>query len=195
MIYTILLNEKAKMNHSCVYFSIIGAYILHEHYKIDAKVSMGTASYLLDKEKMNVLAFAEKNGDNFICTENGFHAWIEANNFIIDLTAPLFPKMIRSIDPTAHCKPKMFQKPLNEMCESGLDLKSDGDFYHGRDMVFSDGMVDHFMSSPFNTDLVRICCNWYKKPPQKILKTIKIGDNHGNINDLNFQSYKITGSW
>lgn len=195
-IYSILLHENpGQMNHSCVPFSIIGAFILHEHYKINAKVSMGIASYLLDEEKMNVLAFAEKEESHLTCSQNGFHSWIEANESIIDFTAPLFPKIIKIIDQKASCKSKMFQKPLKNMRVSVSDLKKTGDFFVGKDIVLSDQMVDKFLSRPLHTDLIEICCKWYKRPPRRMLESIGISNSSGNIKKVTLKPFYIQGSW
>jgi hypothetical protein len=194
-IHAILLNEEAKMNHSCIWFSIIGAFVLREHYKINAKVAMGIAAYMVDEEKENVLVFAENDGTRLFCSDNGFHSWIEANEHIIDFTAPLFPKMVKSVNPTESCPSKMFQKPLKKMCNSVSELKRTGDFFVGKDMVFSDQTVDHFMSFPVNVDLIKLCCDWYKRPPKKMYKAIKIGNNKGHLNDVHLKQINLVGSW
>ena len=194
-IYSILQNENAEINHSCIYFSVIGSFILHEHYKLDPKVYMGIAAYMLDDKKNNVLAFAEKNGNKLISSENGFHAWIVVKDWVIEFTAPVFPNMLKSMDENASCEPKMFQKPLSVMCPSSANLKSNGDFFLHEDIPFANDMLDHFSKRPFNTDIADICCKWYRRPPRKMLKSITIGDGAGKLKQVPLRSYRISGSW
>jgi hypothetical protein len=75
-IYSILHNENVEINHSCIYFSVIGSLILHGHYKMEPKVYMGISAYMIDNTENNVLAFAEKDETSLQCSENGFHSWI-----------------------------------------------------------------------------------------------------------------------
>ena len=109
-IYSVLLSENARIHNSCIWFSLIGAAILDEHYKLNPKVFMGIAAYMVDDSTKSVLTFAEENGERLRCTETGFHSWIMANDVIIDFTSPLFPTMIKTPDGKSLCEPKMFQK-------------------------------------------------------------------------------------
>jgi hypothetical protein len=129
------------------------------------------------------------NDQNF-----GVH-FFQPTSSIIDFTAPLFPQMIKIIDQKASCKSKMFQKPLSDMCVSVSDLEKQGDFFLGKDMVFSDQMVDHFLSRPLHTDLIEICCKWYKRPPRRMQESIGLGNNAGNIKKVTLKQFNILGTW
>jgi hypothetical protein len=194
-IYSTLQSENAEINHSCIYFSVIGSLILHKYYRINAKVYMGIAAYMLNEIDMNVLAFAEKNDNHLTCTENGFHSWIVANEWVIDFTAPLFPNMLKTMYKNASCKPKMFQKPLSHMRASAAELGSKGDFFLCENINFANEMMDLFVKRPFNTDIAEICCQWYRRPPTKMMKSITVGDGAGKVKQVQLKSYKISGSW
>jgi len=56
-------------------------------------------------------------------------------------------------------------------------------------------MMNFFASSQLNIDLAEICCNWYRKPPLKMKKSITIGDGTGNFKEVPLKSFKITGNW
>ena len=154
-----------------------------------------TCHHDYDDKKNNVLAFAEKNGNKLISSENGFHAWIVVKDWVIDFTAPVFPNMLKRMDENASCEPKMFQKPLSVMCPSSANLKSNGDFFLHEDIPFANDMLDHFSKRPFNTDIADICCKWYRRPPRKMLKSITIGDGAGKLKQVPLRSYRISGSW
>ena len=194
-IYSILQSENAEINHSCIYFSVIGSFILHEHYKLEPKVYMGIAAYMLDEKQQNVLAFAEKNETQLFCSENGFHSWIVVNDWVIDFTAPLFPNMLKAMDKNASCEPKMFQKPLSDICTSAAELKSNGDFFIHENIQFANEMMDHFAKRPFNTDIAEICCKWFRRPPVKMAKAITVGNGTRGFKQVQLKSYRIAGSW
>ena len=194
-IFSVLLEEDVRINHSCVNFSVIGSLILREKYKLDPKVYMGIAVYMIDHNNNNLLTFAEKSENQLIFTENGFHSWIVVNDWVIDFTAPLFPSMIKENFENGTCQSKMFQKPLNSMCASVADLKSNGDYFIQEDISLADYMMNLFTKSRINMDLAEICCHWYKKPPSKMKKTITISNGVGHLKQVSLKSNKITGWW
>jgi len=156
---------------------------------------MGIATFMLDEKNEHVLAFAEKENGQLFSSENGFHAWIVVNDWVIDFTAPLFPRMLKTKCETAICEPKMFQKPLSQVCSTASDLKSNGDFFIYENIPFANEMMYHFAQLPFNTDIAEICCKWYRRPPRKMLKAITIGNGAGEEKQVPLKSYRITGRW
>ena len=194
-IYSVLLSEDAKINKSCVYFSVIGSLILQTHYNINAKVYMGIATYMLEETNELVLAFAENNGEQLVCSENGFHSWIIANNWVIDFTSPLFPKMINERNKTFSCKSKMFQKSIDSMCCSADKLKVNGDFFLYNDPNYTKEMMDYYTNHIFNIDIANICCQWYRRPPLNMKKAIPISNAVGKIKKVPLKSFQVTGSW
>lgn len=193
--FSVLNIINAPLNHSCIYFSVIGSFILSEKYRLDPKVYMGIAAYMLDENKNNVLTFAEKKNDKLVCSENGFHSWIVANDWVIDFTAPLFPRMIRGINKNTSCESKMFQKPLGHMCASMADLKYNGDFFLFENIAFANKMMDIFANSKFHTRIIEICCQWYQKPPSEMKKMKNIVDWKGKEKHLFLKSNIINGRW
>ncbi len=194
-IYSVLLNEKARIYHSCIWFSLIGAAILDEHYKLNPKVFMGIAAYMVDDSSQSVLTFAEKNGDRLVCSESGFHSWIKANDVIIDFTSPLFPTMIKSPDGKSLCKSKMFQRNIETMVASPRELAVTGDFFMSPDAKLTNDLVDDFIAIPLNMDLLNICSNWYRRPPSEMPKKIGITDGRGSINNLHLQHFEVSCAW
>ncbi len=156
---------------------------------------MGIAAYMLDDKQKNVLAFAEKDETQLFCSKNGFHAWIVVNDWIIDFTAPLFPSMLKNKYKNATSKSRMFQKPLSLMCSSAYDLEKNGDFFIYENIPFANEMMDRFAKQPYNSDIAEICCQWYRKPPLKMLEAIKVSNGAGYIKQVPLKSYEITGRW
>jgi len=194
-IYSVLLNENAKIHHSCIWFSLIGAAILDEHYKIKPKVFMGIAAYMVDDVSQSVLTFAEKDGDRLISSEGGFHSWIEANGFIVDFTSPLFPTMMKTPDSKPLCMSKMFQRNIETMASSPRELAATGDFFMSANAKLTNDLIDDFVAVPLNMDLLNICSNWYRRPPSEMPQMIGISDGRGAINNIHLQSYDVSGAW
>jgi len=194
-IYSVLLNENARTTHSCIWFSLIGAAILNEHYKLNPKVFMGIAAYMLDDSSQSVLTFAEKDGDRLICSETGFHSWIKTNDVIIDFTSPLFPTMIKAPDGKSLCQPRMFQRDIETMATSPRELTVTGDFFLSADANLTNDLIDDFIAVPMNMDLLNICSSWYRRPPSEMPQMIGITDGRGAINNLYLQRFEVSGAW
>ena len=187
-IYSILNNENGDLLKSCFFFSMFGAAILRRHYKINATVNAGIAGYQIGNGDKNILMFAEPAGNELRCTANGFHAWIEADGWLLDLMSPLFPKIIPG-------QPKMLQKKLSDMAAEPDKLNSIGDFFLYGSQERTNELFEHFTSKPAHADLLHIAENWYRRPPKKMFKTISISDGKGNINAIPLSGTRLVGVW
>jgi hypothetical protein len=191
----VLLNENAKIHHSCIWFSLIGAAILDQYYQLKPKVFMGIAAYMVNGTSQSVLTFAEKAGDRFISSEGGFHSWIEVDDVIIDFTSPLFPTMMKTPDDKPLCESKIFQRSIETMVNSPRELAATGDFFMLGDAKLTDNLVDDFVSVPANMDILNICCSWYRRPPSEMQQMIGISDGTDAIRPLYLQRFEISGAW
>lgn len=194
-IYSVLHSENAKIHHSCIWFSLIGAAILDEHYKLNPKVFMGIAAYMVDDSTKSVLAFAEKDGNRLRSSETGFHSWIKANDVIIDFTSPLFPTMMNTPDGKSRCEPKMFQRNIETMATSPHKLAVTGDYFMTPDPKLTNDLVDKFIEVPANMDLLNVCSRWYRRPPSEMPQMIGISNEKGTINKVQLQPFQIAGAW
>jgi hypothetical protein len=191
-IYSILINEDAQTHHSCIYYSLFGAYILNEHYNIDPKVHAGIAGYRLVSGDQGTLLFAEINGSYLSCSDNGFHCWIEAEGWLIDFMAPSFPAMMKEAGNNNTFKPFMFQKEINLASETPDEMSDIEDFFISSYPEFMNDIFNNFISKPLNTDLIEICSQWYKKPPKKMVKNLPISDGKGNISTISLVGKSMT---
>ena len=191
---SILLNEKADLTVACMYYSVFGAYVLKKHYKIDAAPVSGLAAYNVGG-KNNILTFGEIQNENLVSTSNAFHCWIEANGWLIDFMAPVFPEIIKKSEIEFSCEPKMLQKPLESMNSSAYDLLQEGDFYVKKCPLLTAEKLKHFTTSLAFGDLAEICVSWYKKPPKKMISKIRIQDGKGMDNEVILTGKKLKGAW
>ena len=194
-IYSILKNEDANMVRSCLYYSLFGAHILKEHYKIEPKVHAGIAGYCANAGEKGTLMFAEVSGGNLSCSKNGFHCWVEAEGWLIDFMAPIFPEIMKASGNEQLCKPLMLQKELGLAVSNPGELVNTGDFYVSSNPNLMNELFNNFVSKPANTDLIEICSRWYKKPPKKMLKKIPISDGKGNMGAVSLGGKSVIGVW
>ena len=195
-IYSVLLFLGLNPTKSCSYFSIIGAFLLHEHFGITCKSYSGWASYYLNSEEDAVLSFVEQVGPNsYAGTINAFHSWNQNEDFIIDFQAPLFPEMINWQFKGVDCPSKMFQRNLAEQCQTPLQFKQNGDFCHRPDNELTKQIVDVFVKEPLNMDMVRICSKWFVNPMSKMEDSIEIKLDTGQSKSIFLQKIKLSGAW
>lgn len=195
-IYSVLLFLGLNPIKNCSYFSIIGAFLLHEHFGITCKSCSGGASYYLNYEEDLVLSFLEQVGPNkYAGTINAFHSWNQNEDFIIDFQAPLFPEMINGQFQEADCPSKMFQKRLYEQCQTPIQFKKNGDFCHQPDKDITEQIVDIFVKEPLNMDMVKICSKWFTNPMLKMKDNIEIKLNTGQSKSIFLQKIKLSGAW
>ena len=192
VINTILLNEDADPTVACTFFSFYGAHILREHYKIDAKPTCGLCMYHLGGDN-NILTFGKITDDLITSDVDAFHCWVVGDGWLFDFMAPAFSDIKTSNNITI--KPKMMQKPISTMCKSVEELTSEGSFYFKSYPEILKNRLDYLSSSLAYSDLADICKQWYTKPPKKIHKSIKVGDNNGNLNTVTLTGNSVVGAW
>jgi len=76
------------VSRSCLFFSMVGAHILSQHYKVAARPVLGSAFYKIDATD-GVLAIADETQGFERSSPDGFHCWVEAGDWLIDFTSPL----------------------------------------------------------------------------------------------------------
>jgi len=187
-IYSVISNEEGNPLKSCFLFSMFAAAILRRYYKVDAKVTAGIAAYRVGVQDKHTLMFAEAVDGRLECTDTGFHAWVEAGDWVMDFMAPLFPMLIP-------CTAKMFQKKMKQAAPTPDGLSVPGDFFVSGDQAMTDSLFDHFISKPAYADLLKIAENWYKRPPRKMRDTVGIGDGKGKVDMVKFHGTRVSGAW
>jgi len=195
---TIKRQDEIDITKSCINFSIIGAMILQKHYKLDAKICMGMASYCFDD--MKCLTYGEQTKDQIKLSRNNFHAWIVVDNnhdgWIIDFSCPIFPLIIKKeLNQEYKCPSTAFQRKISSMAQDGSELKKRGDFYLYHDLDMTKKVVEKFTSRPYNTDTVSVCLKWYKKPHLNMKKNIDFIDTKTGYGRLTKESFRIVGNF
>ena len=181
---------------NCTYFSLIGAFLLNEHYGINCKSFSGLAAYMLNSELEVVLAFGECVGENScIASINSFHSWVANDDFIIDFQAPLFPEILSKRIGMNVCDSKMFQKHISLQCESPMLFKKSGDFFHAPTRELTKRIVDDFADNPFNMNIVKICSKWFVNPIHKMETSAEVKNDYGQRGRIHLCEKSISGKW
>lgn len=172
VIYSAIKGIDATPHQRCYLFAFYSENILRKHYHIDAVVKAGLAGFKLSDDNISVMVFGSVEGKKIVIDEdNGFHAWIEANGWIIDFYSPLFfyPEGPR----------KMFQKKLIERKESLDDLKNMGDFFISEYVELSAKLLENMKKFPAMIDLIDVTNKWYCRPPRTLKKFVNVGNELG----------------
>lgn len=195
-IYSVLRFVGLEPEKNCTYFSLIGAFLLNEHYGINCKSFSGLAAYMLNSELEAVLAFGECVDENScIASINAFHSWVANDDFIIDFQAPLFPEILSKRIGMRVCDSKMFQKHISLQCESLMLFKKSGDFFHAPNCELTKRIVDGIADNPLNMNIVKLCCNWFVYPIHKMKTFIDVTNDYGQRGKIHLCEKAINGKW
>jgi hypothetical protein len=193
IIHGVLLNEKFNPAKSCQYFGIIGAAILHIHYKQKAHPVAGFAAYRVDER--NVMSFGVEKDGVRTSGSDAFHCWVQCGNWLLDFTSALFPEILNSCGIQKTYERKMFQKQESEMSHSVSELRNPGHFVYAGNQDLTNQIVASFFSVPLNVDLVDICVDWYRRPPRKMLEINPVSDAKGNVKQTKLSPLLLSGAW
>jgi hypothetical protein len=195
-IHAVLANEEGDLSKSCLFFGIAGALILDLHHGLKtARPIVGAASYDLRTPTKLTLAFGSIKDGALASAENGFHCWIEVDDWIIDFAAPLFDAMAPSERKGAQIRPLMFQKPVSGGARTTESLQEPGAYLHIPNPVLTQNLIPHFLSKQSYADLVTICAEWYARPPKKMQSVMRIGNQHGEVTEVRLSSIRVEGAW
>lgn len=177
------------MNHSCLFFSILGALVLSEHHRIDAKVYVGFAALRLSQDGEVLLRGTEtpECGSN----ENAFHSWVETEDWCVDFSAPVISDICKERDIPGNHKRRVFLKKITQMAETREEMRSEGAFMLGCNDDLTRSMVHDFFAERQRKDIAEFMCRWYRRPPEKMADVVKT-DSMGLVR---YVRHKLDGEW
>ncbi|ASL48843.1 hypothetical protein bAD24_p00710 (plasmid) [Burkholderia sp. AD24] len=182
------------VSKSCLFFSTVGAFLLSRNYGVTARPVVGGAFYKIDTSD-KVLAVADAAYDFERSSADGFHCWVEAGDWYIDFTAPLFPEMAAHSGHKTDCSRKMFQKHRRMMAESFDALVVPGDFFLEPNAALTQDILGRDLQRNDVTDLLNIAALWFQKPPRSTQQSVVIRDDLGNVKNLRLAAPLISGAW
>ncbi|MBC3911396.1 DUF2026 family protein [Undibacterium umbellatum] len=196
VIHAVLLSEGADISKACVFFSIAGAYILDRDYGFKSAMPIaGVAGYNLRIKSNQSLVLGTVESGIFASSDENFHCWIELDDWIIDFTAPLFNSMVDRIRANEIIQPKMFQKENSKTVKVLGDLNVAGAYFHWPSPSLTNLILKNFSQLQGNSDLVKICADWHKKPPRKMPDFINVSNQFGELNKVTLSKLSLAGAW
>jgi Protein of unknown function (DUF2026) len=120
-----------------------------------------------------------------------YHCWIECEGWVIDFMAPVVREALAIAGNDIAISRRMFQKQRSLMCASQSELAKDGDFHFERNWELTESLVSGFSMKPVSVDLVNICLDWYKRPPEQIKSQIEIVDDLKKIKHVKFTDMHV----
>lgn len=169
-----LRNHFANPQKSCTFFSVIGAAILNEAHKVKGVSYSGAAAFEFGLGKQ--LLLADPKNTLFTHSINGFHSWIEADGWLIDLTSPLLPELVAEMK-LGSCPRRMLQRPITEEAPSPFELSERQCFYLAADREFTAQRVDFVLENPRFLKIVEDCIASYCAGDRRILSEIRVSGN------------------
>lgn len=197
VIHGILLNEKGDPTKGCLYFAVLGAAILHTHFKIKARPVVGIAAFRLLSGSSYIQVFAEREGDKIFAGVNGFHAWVETDSHVIDFMAPIFPEVFPAQDDGQKTivGRKMLQLPAVESVAEPQILDTSGTFGVFGNEQLTKSMLADFLSIPFNRDFIDIAVKWFKPAPKPISPSVTLANAKGEISTAQLSPQRVADAW
>lgn len=208
VIHSLSANWNKDQGRSCVFYSITGAALMHEHYQRDAKVICGSGAVMLDPKTETVITWFKEHEDGTLSTgHEAFHAWIECDGWLIDLTAPNYRESMIGATfsaqpasegkiPTQFVAPrKMLQTPIRQTDGSLDDMRKAGDCVFVPDRDVTTFVIDRAFVRPQLEDIINIAYAWHRPLPKKMESSITITDDLGELTTIKLIRRDLVGAW
>ncbi len=207
VVHTLAKHWTKDSGRACVFFSIVGAALMHGHYGKNAKVVCGNGAVMLDQRTELTLSWFEHK-DGFISTGAGaFHTWIVCDGWIVDLMAPNYRESMVGAThfgqdgngeqrAPAFVAPRlMLQRPLDRTDGSLEDIRRTGDcvFMPNPDLTAS--TIGTELNRPVLGDIVEIALAWHRPLPEKMESAFTVADDLGEITTIQLIKRDLTGAW
>jgi len=195
LIRSVLDSVEADTAHACMFFSVAGAAILQAFYKKDAKAVAGAAFLLLDEQPRYTMSFATLAKGQVQSTDSSFHAMVLCDGYAIDFMAPIFPETCEAAGHPLIAQRRMFQKRWTDMAPSHEHLGRAGDFHFVPNPGLTTDLLQCLFEKPASEDLVKVCLDWYQRPPKSILPELLMLNDLGEVTRIRLQNSVVSGVW
>ncbi len=197
-IHSLLVADSVNSHDASMLFSVYGAQILKRHYGIAALPVVGSAAYHLGLQA-KILAFGEYQSGHFQSNDRQHHWWVEADGWIIDFMAPLFPVLVKRSGKEAHIEPWMMQKSMAKVKKSLASVNQQGDFLLLENNSLGSLKMSQMVTEKAHIQRGKLALDWFVKTPKKMPSplqvTYKDGQPNGKSKLVTYSSFLINGSW
>jgi hypothetical protein len=202
VIQSLSMHFTENVGRECVLFSVVGAALMHAHYKKNAKVICGLGAVVVHKAEVPTAVswFAENESGHCVATLDAFHTWIECDEWVIDFMAPNYQEALRSSPLAAQqFVPRiprlMLQKPIEQVVGSMGNLTRVGRTVFVGDQDVTTTIIDRAFDRPQLGDVVNIALTWHCPLPGSMPRSITITDDLGEITTINMVERQLAGAW
>lgn len=189
-----VLADIGRSDKACMFFACFGAMMLNKHFKIPARAVAGGFALCLN-EAPQVAFFGQMAEGRLVTSKEGFHMWVQTASHIIDFMAPIYPEAFAEAEQELTIPRKMFQRQISAEAASLGDLSSAGDFYTLPDPELTETLIDGFLGSVSNTDLLNVADSWFGGLRGKQKKSMAMQDDRSKLYQLDLPCTTTRGSW
>ena len=179
-------------------FSVYGAQILKRHFGIPAQPMVGAAAYHLGLQA-KILTFGAYQAGTLQSSHSQHHWWVEADGWMLDFMAPLFPVLVKRAGKEAKVEPWMMQKSMAKVKKSLSSVNQQGDFLLLENNSLGSLKMSQMVTEKAHIQRGKLALDWFVKTPKKMPSplqvTYKDGQPNGKSKLVTYSSFLINGSW
>lgn len=197
-IHSVLMADAVNAQEASMLFSVYAANILKRHYGILAQPVAGSAAYHLGLQA-KILAFGEPQVGRLQSTHNQHHCWVEADGWMLDFMAPLFPLMVKRTGKEAKIEAWMMQKPLAKAKQNLAEVQNQGDFLLLENNALTSQKMSQMAAEKAHIQRGKLALDWFVKPPKKMSSPLHVKFDGrlalGKNKLIAYKSLSVSGSW
>jgi len=197
-IHSLLLADSVNSHEASMLFSVYGAQILKRHFGISAQPIAGAAAYHLGLQA-KILTFGAYQAGTLQSSHSQHHWWVEADGWMLDFMAPLFPVLVKRAGKEAKVEPWMMQKSMAKVKKSLASVNQQGDFLLLENNSLGSLKMSQMVTEKAYIQRGKLALDWFVKTPKKMPSplqvTYKDGQPNGKSKLVTYSSFFISGSW
>jgi len=197
-IHSLLLADAVDSQAASFLFSVYGAQILKRHYGIAAQPVVGSAAYHLGLQA-KVLAFGDYQNGRLESHENQHHCWVEADGWLIDFMAPLYPALVKRAGQSAKIDSWMMQKPLAKAKKTLAEVQKQGDYYLLENDALASQKMSQMVTEKSHIQRGKLALDWFVKAPKKMPSPLNVNfepnQDASKTKLIPYKSFLVSGAW
>ena len=197
-IHSLLMADSVNSHEASMLFSVYSAQILKRHYGIAAQPVVGSAAYHLGLQA-KILAFGEYQSGHLQSNDSQHHWWVEADGWMIDFMAPLFPVLVKRSGKEAQIEPWMMQKPMEKAKKTLAAVQNQGDFLLVKNDSLASQKMSQMVTEKPHIQRGKLAVDWFVKAPKKMPSPLNVkfegAQDVSKKKLIAYKSFLVSGSW
>lgn len=193
-IHSLLISDRVASHEASLLFSVYGAQILKRHYGVAAQPMVGTAAFHLGLQA-KLLTFGAVQTGQLASNESNYHCWVEADGWIIDFMAPLYPQLVKRAGLSTNIAPWMWQKQLSKAKQSLADVQMQGDYFISENDDLGGQKLSEMLTQSAHIKRGKLAIDWFVRPPKKMPSPLNVSLDGGKKLLVPYSSYLVSGAW